>query len=1143
MRVLVLLLALASAAQAQTLVRMSSFDVVDDQSSNTDLLPTEWTTTIANGAADADIDVTTGCNHGASYGGTATSTRGLSVNPESGETAYISLPSGGTISSTIADFGMSMKVTALPSGEREIFAFYEGSTKACNYRLQSNGTIKAYYGTELQFTSPDAMYLKHCTGHTDIGCSNAVLAGTDDGDCTGLGTPTCTGAQYWAELEFRQISVTGTNAQVACDLWWYGRQEWATTYDATPEHTPAAVTDIRAGAPGSESIALDACIDDVALVTEGRAGHGFVGFLYPNAAGTGTTSWSVTTPCTGGGTAAKDCTDDYATTVVDSTQGQDNLKADKANKSIALAFTDPSSSELSGLTVSGVEVLTVGRTSNGASSSVAFPGRIQTCPSGTCALLDPTTATVTFPTTVATIWHTLVSATSPAGDWSLTQLNALEFTASNTTAPTGGENMRFLALGAYYLARKAELVEARTLHDHNAGTNDGLITICAVGDSLCTASAGGGCSNDPATLCNQESYCSWDSFANGGFQDLPTGGCTTDTQCQTCSDPTKRATLNNGAGAPCTAAAQCPVSAGNPVGALATCNTSLGECNDNAAIPCTQNSDCTGWGGTCATTATCNDSCPGGTCPASNGQGSWAATLVGKINMDNLLLYCQGTERLYTMLDSRFDQVLASTDTHETVRLGADAPCDYILVMEGSNDLTDFLPAPTCAEASSIPSWRGNLGGMLRDDANGYCRANCTATQRDIQCDDDTDCSTISADSKCVGATAENETSANGYACLTTKGADTCSRRSFAVPDEFQGDNGECNTNADCPGGTCSINDATSRQLGFCVCDSNSDCIDTTNFACVGGACRRKCTTDSSCTTTTRSLACKDQGGGVKVCAGRCTCPCNARSCTTDSDCGGTTLTSGAYWSWVPAGTCSAGKCTECGPELCPTAGHAAAWKHTMRTVGGPVYAGWVDVMRAKIAALSDPGDGLPVLIMVEQPNHPAQNSVCGNIGNLWADSGHLRQGNALAAGRGARVATGGRTAFERLGRTLGWTAFALGPSSTPPYNQNPTGILSDFIHFSPTGATTLSDVIATYMGTLGGCATGSGVTLAPQRYCLNYVTNTYATSGGPNSDGTCTTSATCSARETCALRPCTTNDASITGCPSTVTGDTCRIE
>jgi hypothetical protein len=1134
---LVALLLTASGASA-TILKLSSFDIVDG--AGDELLTEDWAQTTTD---DADLTVITDVAdadlvHGANNGGSASSHRSLLVSPESGQTTYISLPSGVTLNSSIVSLGLSMHmVDPTPTGEREIVSFREGANRGCNWRVQSDGTIKAYYDTELLQTSPDPFWEKHCIApYTYIGCSV-------NNDCKPTALTCVAGSAYWAELEFRQISAT---TQVACDLWWYGRQQWTTAYETSPVHTPANVTDVRIGAPGAESVAIDMRIDDVVLGTEEAVGHGFVGFSVPNGNGSTspTNSW---TDDTCGTSNDYDCEDDYASAGIVGTAVADVLKAALVNKVATLEFTNPSAAELDGLTLSAVEWDVIGRTSTNKTGTWTLTGRVQTCTGGACALLAAVSDTITQPTTTVNVILRNVEESAPSGQWSVTELtNAETLLTLSATTVDSSERLMLSAIGMQYAARKADITEEVVLSDHDEGADDGERTIIFIGDSLLTGTQAVGCTNDASDLCNQDTFCSWDEFP-GGFEDLPTGGCTTDAQCRTCiEDGSTPRTGNAGAGVPCTTNTQCPQSAGNPVGALATCNTTDSECNDNPAIPCTTDAHCTGWGASCDTTATCEDACVGGSCPSSSAYGSWGKSIVGKVTVDNIIACGQGGERTYDMIKNRWAGILAGTDATCIVVNGQMAQPDYVVVLEGGNEVAELGPAPTCGESTTV-----TYGTLLRDNQYGFCRENCTAAERDLKCTADSDCSSISASSRCVGATDVNETSANGYACIkdnvsTPALSFVCSTKSLAAPDidPLALLLGGCNVDADCPGGTCSINDATSRHYGFCLCDADADCGDTAVWDCTGSQCRRKCTVDADCLAdgVTRTGACVDLGA-TDVCAGRCTCPCNARACTSDQDCAtGTVRTNGGEWfRWEPAGKCVAGACTECGPEACPTAGYPYAFAHTIRTLSPDKYADMLDWMRDALAALPDAtNDGRPILISVEHPTYPqgGPGPACTDLAPAFTDGGYLRSGSARAVARGHHVVTGVRDAFEAYGKAQGVTRLETSPNPVQLVDK-PNNLFSDFVHFSVTGGDLISDLIADYINTLGACTVGTGVNATPQRYCLNYVSDVYATTGGPNSDGTCTESAQCGAREICALRPCTSN----ASCPSTVTGDACRVE
>ncbi len=1143
MRTLLLAALLVATTAQATVIHMSGFDIVDGSGTNTDLLTDDWVQTLGGGATDADMDVITDVAdadlvHGVNNLGSRTSHRSLSVNPESGEQAYISLPSGVTLNSSLPFASMSYHVEAIPSGERTIFEFREGANRGCNYRIQSDGKIKAYYDTELQNTSADAFYVKHCVSpYQFIGCVNNT-------DCKPTAQTCTAGSAYWPELEFGQINAG--SAGVSCDLWWTGRQQWATTYDTTPAHTPANVTDVRIGAPGTEAVALNAYVDDVVIGTDTQVGHGAVGFLYPDANGA-TSPDNVNTfsrdSCSGGSTDYWACVNNYASAGVLNTGLNGTLRAAVANRTATIQMSETVSAELTNNAIPAVEWFVIGRT-NADSGSGSVRTKLQVCTGGTCSPLSSVTTSVTWPVSSPIIYGRQVENNAPTGLWGATALDAIELVSTIVTIPAS-TFLRLSAMGVYYQIKKPEVTEEPVLADHDEGADDGLKTICLLGDSLLDASASVPCSNNVALPCNQDTYCSWDA-PNGSntHGDLPSGGCSTNTECRTCKqNGTIPRTGNGGAGVPCSSDAQCPQSAGNPVGALATCDIANGKCDDNASIPCSSNSDCIGWGASCDGSATCDDACPGtnpngsqATCPTAATKGSWGNSLVGKVAVDNIISCSVSGERLYDMIKNRFASVVGGTYTDCKVVTGTTAPCDYVIVMEGGNDLLDFFASPTCAEASSVlgPGSRS----MLRDTQYGLCRDNCTQAQRDIKCTVDSDCSSISSDSRCVGATNNNETTLNGYACLKDNTDEQCSRKNFGTNYLL----GECSVDADCPGGTCSINDATKRKFGFCLCDADADCGDTNTWKCVGSQCRRKCTVDSTClgAGVTRTGACVT-AGGANVCAGRCTCPCNARSCSTDEDCStfGTVRTNGGdFWKWQPRGRCSAGKCTQCGPEICPTGGFSFAYQHTMRTLAPSKYADMMDYMKEYLAALPTGGDGGPVLIVVEHPAYGAGNAVCADSGSYFSDPGYLRSGSARAAARGHHVVTGIRAAYEDYGRNHGWNRSTLTPTGqvqSPPVDL----YVLDGVHMSAIGGDLISDMIAADLNKSNSCTTGSGATLTSQRYCLNYVTDTYATSGGPNSDGTCTTSATCGARETCSLRPCTTN----TDCPSTATGDVCHAE
>jgi hypothetical protein len=270
-----------------------------------------------------------------------------------------------------------------------------------------------------------------------------------------------------------------------------------------------------------------------------------------------------------------------------------------------------------GATIPAVATPVVARTGTGANWSTET--RLVQCETlTTCSAQTPPFVTDHGAQTTPILTGFPVADAPPTnvGAWSIPQLATLG-TIWKAAVVSGGNAARWCAAGAVVQVKRQDGEVVRNLKDHNVGTDDGRIMVQAQGDSTGAGTGASTCQGGttPTIPCNQETYCSWD-LPN---KSTPGGGCAQATDCQTCT--LRRLEYNSGAGYHCSADADCNLGA--------TCTSGSGNCGDGSGtcsgstadnvVTCGCNADCNL--GVCASTATCEDSCPDaagnpGTCPS-----------------------------------------------------------------------------------------------------------------------------------------------------------------------------------------------------------------------------------------------------------------------------------------------------------------------------------------------------------------------------------------------------------------------------------------------------------------------------------------------------------------------------------------------
>jgi hypothetical protein len=1163
MRALLLVLALAGAAHATPLI-VSNFAARDDgaTTANDSLEFAEADGGGSDASEDADVRVQSTTIYSDEAGGSAATFTAMQTDLAANEARYYELFTTAQSLSTLS-LGFGMHVDTAPGVARTIAEIRMTTGLGCFVKLNTDRTLSVYYNTTgTSFgTSGEAIEAKYCTGDTQTPCDA-------DGDCPTTCSASCaadgTGC-FWAGVELVQINFPAPGGdQVTCELWINGR---ASVTDLLSAASLGTITNARlGGTQAGEAGTLAWYAGYVVADDSDRAHFGWVGATVPAADGT-TVAWTDDS-CSGTPPDYK-CVNDWTAGGLNrNNANQDNVRASVINKTEEWQYEDVAPGTL---TVGYLQHVIVGKTNGGGSGTVTWDANSLTCESiSTCASPSASTASSTSFTTAATgaalsVLHRFGSATSPSGSlWTTDILTKLGLRVRTTAVPAS-VNARMSAAVAYVFAQRTDAPLQITLLDHNIGvttctlaadccasgclcengrcTKDAVVSVALIGDSTAGGTLQSTC--EDSTPCSVPAYCANIAPAT---KDIPSTGCTTDAECATC---TLRRTANGGAGYPCTSDANC---------GDGTCAS--GTCSQNDNISCTVDADCEGYG-TCdedpsgAEGELCIDSCPGQPdCPSRTG---WPGFVIDTVNADVMFGCGKGGETLHDMVSgtvsgsSRLAGILVGDDTNcsavtgtgacectgasdcgsggvctagactagdatrtactaETDCVGSNsclfAPPDYVVVLEGVNDVASAR-APECREPEAFGDTYA---------APGYpCSGPTTLCVSDATCDTDLGGS-VSPTSQCLGDYAGAETSpcmtdaavsstAHGITCDTGASPNPCACSIKTVGCIQNTGAGGCNFSI--PSSLCrgTITAGVTYQQGFCGCTTDAQCGDTATWKCVGSMCRRKCTTDANCSTPTRTGAC-DTGNGV--CQGRCSTPCDRTVCTKDTDCPKYDLTWGNGFRRTTGGTCSGGRCSQCGPQMAARfSGSRNAFLRWNRHAPGPLSIPEQFRLGTRLLGrLSSGTTARPLLIPATVPEYSTD---AGSLTGGWADAEYL--------GRAAEILRNNTTAFPHV----------IDIRKLVGARTDQSSLFTFFVHLTPTGAEFIGNSVGDYLATLNVCATGSGRDWAAQRYCKN--------STGTFSSTECTTSADCSGTQTCQTRPCT----GAGDCPNG--SDSCRTE
>ncbi len=500
-------------------------------------------------------------------------------------------------------------------------------------------------------------------------------------------------------------------------------------------------------------------------------------------------------------------------------------------------------------------------------------------------------------------------------------------------------------------------------------------------ESGCVGGSNNGAACTQATCCSWDFDGADCATPGSCFCDAPTGGCgdpgstIANAKCRSC--PTHRELFNNGFGLPCTINSDCALTCnttthkcqqanGDDISTL-SCNSNpdcdLGACPSAGSATCVES--CPN-GGYCASSTSSGypggakgkipvDSgstkgviyrcCQGGESSAGFYQNHFYDFLNGKQNISAAggCSAVVGTGKCICTSDNDCDGSANSCNlTTGTCQTGSRAacqtaadcnnkpckfpPCDICIFMESYNDQHPMgfnLNLETNSRGNTDPNCEDSSGVQLPNPTSTQYPDLCpnvgtgTYTCPSTQCTQKSDCSSLSSNSQCYGAT-----TTSGAACMRKfPSTETCTSQIV---------NG-CYTDNDCNGAagvtmTCSKTTAISSTsnlsvTGICLCDSDTDCQNAygSSYVCNDSICRLSCsgTSDTSCGPSS-SCVDVDPGAGTKyVCKGICSCTCDSISCGDDSQCGKRDYQAALapFRKRTFTGICnkSSGKCNNCG--------------------------------------------------------------------------------------------------------------------------------------------------------------------------------------------------------------------------------------
>lgn len=1077
-----------------------------------------------------------GIVHNQNNGGSSTSQWGKLYEPATTLTRFDTVPVSPR--ELLLCASIALHVDSIPAAA-DVLVFQDttGSQAGCGVRLNTDRTFTPWYrsaATTSWAATAQRAEINHCSGDPLIECTT----GTDcpSGTCTSCASNMATGTGcYFAGLEMCE-SVQGGVA--TCEL----RLDGAVVAknSTVPAIAPVGVGEVQFGIVAKAATSSPRIqIDDVVINDGARAGFGYVEKLAPDGSD-GARTWSKNS-CGGTGPQHYPCLDRFQTTPWEY-HAASFLSVSSGDQQEAMTSMTPLSALPTGAKVDAVETLIFGRSVNTSAATREITVHTLRCPTGiSCVVADTSPLIVVAATTNERLLGRRIALKSVTPDgatpetWSAANAAQLGFRMTTSAASTGG--IRVVEALQYVFVRRQDAGTPITIADRNIGVNDGIKVFASSGDSLNGATASAVCSggSNDGEYCTSgvTHYCSWDSI------DRDEPNCLgINANCQVC---TGRRSENGGSGYICTADAQCPVSG-------ATCNTGTGLCSANTAVPCAIDADCNNLGGSCETTATCVEACPGGSCP---GHGGWGANVQGLIAADIILVCSVGGETSQYNVSNRLLITMQGEDgycsaiqgtgqcgctsgadcdsgtcTSGRCVGGADGACqdnlgcktctldshcgtgaycregrcacrfppvDALAMLEGVNDTLE-VPAAECNEVDAVRAPLYDNGGL--------CDA-CASTP----CINDTTCtSAIGQGSWCAGY---NATVGPDDPCVANSTGVQCT--AAITP---------CRVSSDCPAGlsqTCSVNLPTAvGKPGRCQCAADGNC--PAGYTCEGSICRNDCTTaDSQCVTqgTPFTGVCDT---AADACKGRCTCPCEATPCTTAADCEiRTGIVNPLGPTWTNRGECVAGRCRGCGFALCVNDPSTAYTRSQTIPQAMSRHFGLQYQTAQAAADLFGGSDGGPLIIAGMHPRYYGnKDEGCGPF--TWAHPVILESGNWWVRNNMPYVFDLG-PAFDRRPVQTTYTAIV---HFQDPANILAGEILAERVNALNTCAAGMCLLPGQEVGPACGadadCTGGATCYLAqatPSRYCRN-ANGTWDASADP-----CSATDPCTAPETCELRPC----------------------
>lgn len=1149
---LILALVAATAGALEPPFVISTFDEANDQTGTaTDLIGGRGLCTIE---ASADQDVSTPlCTNArcsrTENGGHTSSRRSGQLDLTSGEVGGWKLCEDVSVDRLAIGFAFhspsagGVGTAGGGAEERTLARVMQGASEGCRVTQDDSRTVRLYFGGDLIGTAAQLGYANSCSGDTEAGCSLDADCVSDD--CLACSLSDGSGC-FWPYGSLEQTNYpSGTGSKVQCILRINGVKQAAS--DLLPvAGSIAPITNGEVGAPKSgETGTVVMAFDDVAIGQD-PLGHLKVLWLQPSQmAGTPT---AVESNC-GSGTSYVRCIDDYnlaSNYNLTGTGTDDTIGAKNGGTATVARWTPalvPDDVPL-GASIAWVGATVVGRT---ADDNGAWQTTVSLAQCGAAGVACEKFSTVPSvwnhaklltPQVTGLIYDATVPGSSTA--WSVPTVNKVGVQWEASIAPAG-VRARWTAGGVVVAIRRPDEPVVENAKDHNLGTEDGVSVCAQSGDSIACGTVAGLCrggSND-GKACNQRSYCSWD----GINKSKPAGdGCNTDAECRTCE--LRRLEFNAGAGYPCSGSCD-----------FGTCSS--GRCTGgDGDIPCAVNADCQM--GTCDTTATCIESCPGGTCPPPAGWPYFSG-----LACDAVLNCCQDGATTGQLLEISWPGLLygvASNCKHVSGQLGrcectSDAECgsvsgtcsytdpdnpgrcqgDLRTTCDENSDCAsnvclgrctasdngrDAAASASACASSRLVTWpaidyllpgtgandRGWLGFSQPDCrqplSNGVSpNAICNNCGTPVTCADHEDCETdVGTGSQCLGrrgaASFFGGAVSDGCMGLQMNGFEpTCST-----------DTAFCRVDSDCrTGQTCDGETGGPAKDGICVSQENADCA--AGYVHSGGLCRKSCSVNADC----------GEPSGVcasGICQGLCTCPCDLIPCQSDRDCPARSVSLGTTFPVRTArGKCVSGHCEECGQTTCPSAPEQHAFRNNyIRWALGDHQAEHYRALDKLIAfeATKLGGDTtVPLVIPVTFTSGRAESTpVCAG----W-------DGLEVMANRSAVQLIAERPLVADVR-----------PCMAPvPWDE----CFTDVIHTGVACAVAMGECVGGFFASLNSCRTGTGPASRVARYCQEPGESLPSSTLCP--DGTCAGAARC------VQRLCTTDDDNTTtGCPG---APTCFLE